>query len=361
LKELKKYSACRGCSNKIIHTSSAIDRRNDALHGMLTTGMCQYFENKLNGIEGPVLFYSTDKVPRSGEPAITLQIFNVEKSIAESLLIQSIRTLLCDLEQNDYSIRVNSLGDKDSSSRYIRELTAFMRKRINDMPAPARELMKEHVFVSLMHLIDQKHELAEKSPNPLEYLTDSSRKHFREIIEYLDISNAPYEIDPQLIGHHECYSDAIFAVDVSSNNGESLFYIRGGRYNNFVSRMSKEEVAAAGAVIVLRNKKAIANIPKPREYKEPSAYIIQLGFGPKIKSLLLLSELKKANIPVLQNVVSDSLSDQLHEADKKNVRFAVIVGQKEYIEDKVILRDLKARNQTTIPVSKLAAALKQVT
>ena len=42
-----------------------------------------------------------------------------------------------------------------------------MRKRIDDMPAPARELMKEHVFVALMHLIEKEDELGHRGPSPL--------------------------------------------------------------------------------------------------------------------------------------------------------------------------------------------------
>ena len=35
---------------------------------MLTGGITSYFDHKLNGIEGPTLFYSIDQVPRTGEP-----------------------------------------------------------------------------------------------------------------------------------------------------------------------------------------------------------------------------------------------------------------------------------------------------
>src|SRR5690606_31890831 len=106
-----------------------------------------------------------------------------------------------------------------------------------------RELMKEHAIVALMHLIEREHDLARRSPNPLEYLTDASRKHFREIVEYLDMSGTPFEIDSKLIGHHDCYADALFAFDLLDEHraplAESPLYIRGGRYSTFVQKMSK--------------------------------------------------------------------------------------------------------------------------
>ncbi len=365
VERLKDTQACRDCSERIEHKATAQDRRSDALHGMLTQGMSSFFEYKLNGIPGPTLFYSIDQVPRTGEPAVTFQIFNVRKSIGEALLIHTIRSFLRDSGFPEHIVRINSLGDTDSVTRYIRELTNFLKKRVDDMPLSARELMKEHPMVALMHLIEKEHELAKKGPNPLEYLTDISRKHFREIIEFLDQSNTPFEIDPRLIGHHECYSDALFAFDLLNEEGERYqeppLYIRGGRYNTFVEKMSKKKIPAVGAVIVLKDKKSPSVFAVPRNRPEPSIFVVQLGFGPKVRSLLLLDELKRGGIQVHQNVTSDSLSEQLRLAEARKAHYAVIIGQKEFVENKVILRNLRAQTQTILPIGELTAHLRKVT
>ncbi len=364
VERLKDHPACKGCVERVEHNDTASDRRNDALHGMLTGGMTSYFDHKLNAIEGPTLFYSIDQVPRTGEPVVTLQIFNVRKSIAEVLLIQTVRSLLRDIGYENHVVRINSLGDTDSVTRYIRELTNFMKKRVEDMPGSARELMKEHPLIALMHLIDKEHDLAKKSPNPLEYLTDVSRKHFREIVEYLDQTGTPFEIDPKLIGHHECYSDALFAIDLMNEVGEkyetSPLYIRGGRYSAFVSKMSKAKNPAVGAVVVLKDKKSPASFAVPRSRPEPSIFVVQLGFGPKIRSLLLIDELKRSGIHVQQNVMSDSLSEQLRLAESRNAEYAIIIGQKEFTEDRAILRNLRAQTQTSVPLGALAQHLLKV-
>jgi histidyl-tRNA synthetase len=288
---------------------------------------------------------------------------NVKKSIAEALVIQAVRSLLRDLRYENHVVRINSLGDSDSSTRYMRDLTNYLKKRIDEMPPQARELMKEHALFAHMHLIEKEHELAKRSPNPLEYLTDLSRKHFREIVEYLDLSQTPYEIDPKLLGHPDCYSDALFAIDVLNDAGEreaeSPLYIRGGRYSSFVSKMSRVKVPAVGAVVILKDRKAPAQIPMPRIKHSSNAYLVQLGFGPKVKSLLLIDELRRAGISVYQNVISDSLSEQLRHAESIRARYAIILGHKEFMENSVILRDLLMQNQEQIPVQSLASYLKR--
>ncbi len=364
LEKLKMHPSCKNCDQKIQHKATAQDRKNDSLHGLLTSGMCSYFDGKLNAIQGPSLFYTVEQVPRSGDVAIALHVLNVKKSIAEALLIQTVRSLLNDIGYAQHVVRINSLGDTDSSTRYIRDLTNYLRKRLDEMPPQARELMKEHPIQALMHLIEKDHDLAKKSPNPLEYLTDISRKHFREIVEYLDISGTPFEIDPKLIGHHECYADALFAIDILDENREQItespLYIRGGRYSAFVNKMSKSKTPAAGAVLILKDKKTPPNVVTPRMNHNSNVYLVQLGFGPKVKSLLLIDELRRAGISVYQNIMSDSLSEQLRHAESSNARYAVILGHKEYMEGNVILRDLHQQNQGNIPVASLASYLKRV-
>ena len=222
---------------------SAAQKKIDALYGMLSGGVGAYFESHLQVDEEPILFFNVEQVPRTGEVAFSLQIIGVEKSIAEALLLQTLKSFLSDLGYENQCVKINSLGDRDSVTRYTRELTNYLKKRLDDMPPSSRELMKDHVIVALMDIIERQHDLAGRSPSPLEYLSDASRKHFREIIEYLDMSETMYEIDNKLIGHHHCYSDAIFSIELRDENFDPIadapVTVRGGRYDEFSRRATK--------------------------------------------------------------------------------------------------------------------------
>ena len=357
--QLRKHPACKECAVSLPHTITATNKRTDSQSGLLSSGVVTYCEEKLHASGEPILLYSIDQVPRTGEPAVTFHIFNVERSIAEAILIQATRALATDLGHTEHTVRINSLGDKESLTRYTRELTNFLKKRLDHMPTQARELMKEHPLTALSYLIDQEHDLAFRSPNPLEFLSDPSRKHFREIIEYLDMSETPYEIDPKMMGHHEYYSDAIFSIDIKDEDGTpSPLSIRGGRFNEFVFRNTRTKTPAVGAAIVLKNTKTPNRIPRPK-IGTPSVYVIQLGFGPKIRSLMLIDTLRQAGIPVMHNLASDSLSTQLRDAEARGVRYALIIGQKEFIENTIILRDLNIRNQEFVDQPTLIKRLKK--
>lgn len=353
---LRKDPACKDCTITLPHGVTATNKKLDDRSGLLSGAVATYADQQLHALERPVLLYSIEQTPYTGEPAATFHIFNVEKSIAEAILIQISRALATDLGYEDHTVRINSLGDRDSVTRYTREITNFLKKRIDSMSPTARELMKEHPLQALKQLIEEEHELGFSSPNPLEFLSDSSRKHFREIVEYLDMSETPYEIDSKMIGHHECYSDALFAIDLHDQDAPLSIY--GGRIDEFAHRAIRTKTPAVGAVITLKETKTPARMPRVKQDR-PSVYVVHLGFGPKIRSLLLIDELRKAKIPVLHNLASDSLSAQLRDAEAKKVAYTVIVGQKEFVENTIILRDMDARNQETIDYDTAIKRLKR--
>ena len=357
--KLKKSPECKKCEVAMPHTVTATNKKTDDHQGLLCSGISTFCNEKLHALEKPILLYSFEAVPRTGETAVTFHIFNVEKSIAEAILIHTTKALVNELGYTDSTVRINSLGDTDSLTRYSRELTNFLKKRLDTMPSTARELMKDHPLSALANLIDQKHELVERSPNPLEYLSDSSRKHFRDIVEYLEMSGTSYEIDPKMLRHHECYSDAIFSLDINTEDPEEApIAVSGGRFDEFVYRTTRTRTPAAGAVVTLKKSKAPARTPRTKPQKA-SVYVVQLGFGPKIKSLLLIDTLRKAGIPVFHDLASDSLSEQLRKAEKTGVKYTLIIGQKEFVEDTVIFRDMGARNQEYINEDTLMRRLKR--
>lgn len=357
---VKKDPLCKNCEVSLPYTDTPEDKKNFAEQFLLTNSVSTFCNDNLHAIKAPVLLYSLEQLPQIDSTAVTFSIFNVQKSIAEAILIQAGRSLMQELGHEDHVVRINSLGDTESSTRYSRELTNFLRKRLDVMPVDARELMKEHPLLALMSLLKQEHDLAYRSPNPLEYLSDQSRKHFREIVEYLDMTETPYEIDPKMIGHHEYYSDALFSIEAIGEREplEPTVSVKGGRYDEYVYRKTRSRIPAAGAVITYSNGKQPARMPKGKSIN-PEVYVVQLGFGPKVRSLMVIDQLKHAGIPVRHDLASDSLSAQLRDAEARGVRYTVIIGQKEFVDQTVILRDMRERNQENIPLDTMIKKLKK--
>lgn len=352
----RKLPECKDCTVTLPHTIASL-KTPDAPVTILARDIAAYCDEKLHSLTSPVLYFNHHEVPDSGDLAVSFSIFNVPKSIAEVILIHVGRALMSDLGYNDHLIRINSLGDTESITRYGREIGNFLRRRLDSMPSEARELMKEHPLAALLHLVETGHDLAYRSPNPLEHLSDQSRKHFREIVEYLDMSDTRYEIDPKLMGHHEFYGDTLFTID-SPDTGETPISIRGGRFDELMFRSTRTRTPTTGMTVVFKDAKLPGRVPRPKE-ATPSVYVVQLGFGPKVRSLLLIDNLRQAGIPVFHDLTSDSLSAQLRDAEARGVRYTVIVGQKEFVDGSAIVRDMNARSQEHVPIDTIVKKLKR--
>jgi len=348
---------------KLSCSAGAADRKLDDVYGFLTAGIA-YYANSRPDPEEPALFYTLERTPRSQDVALGLHIIGVDKSIAEAILIQALRALALEIGISGTTVRINSIGDRDSIARYNRELNNFLKRRLEEMSSGARELIKDHPYLALMHMLDHNEELGFRAPSPMEHLSDPSRKHFREVIEYLDMSDTPYEIDPKFLGHHECYSDTLFAIEPFDPESGTILpdaplSMRGGRYTTFAEKHLKQPIHAVGAVAILHNKKAPQRTPKSQTPTHAAVHVVQLGFGPKVRTLMLVDELRRAGILVKQNLASDSLSTQLRKAEMDDAAFTIIIGQKEYVDGTVILRDMQSRTQETVPIESVANRLKK--
>jgi histidyl-tRNA synthetase len=97
----------------------------------------------------------------------------------------------------------------------------------------------------------------------------------------------------------------------------------------------------------------------PRILKKPKVFFIQFGFEAKLKSLPIIEAMRKAKIPLRQSLSKDSLSAQLSQAERMGVPWVVILGQREVIENTVIVRNMENRSQDVVAVAELSDYIKK--
>ncbi len=79
----------------------------------------------------------------------------------------------------------------------------------------------------------------------------------------------------------------------------------------------------------------------------------------KQQALKYLETLRKVKIPAAESFAHESLKAQLRQADKAEIPFVIIIGQKEAMDDTIILRDMKASTQEVIVGEKMVDELKK--
>lgn len=188
----------------------------------------------------------------------------------------------------------------------------------------------------------------------MSYLSDTSRAHFKEVLEFLESLNIPYEINHKLIGSRSYCSETIFEIRTQ----KEVLAI-GERYNGLAKKIwGKKDVPAIGVTLHI-HPHYIQNIKKKIQKEEqPKFYFIQFGDTAKKKSLPIIESLRKAKIPVHQSLSKDKLSVQLTQAEKLNIPYIIMMGQKEAIENTVVVRHMQTRAQDTVEIDILVTHLK---
>lgn len=326
-----------------------------------------YAEKNLIAEPQPIMFsYKTADSSKQKKLAnkyqsLSLQMLGSSKSISEVVLIKTALALLSDngIKIEDICVDINSIGDRESSNKFVRELANYYRKNINKMSPHCRQLFKKDAF-SLLES-DKKEccvSLNEEAPKAISFLSEPSRQHFKEVLEGLEILDIPYRINNNLIPDRRHSSQTIFEI-TRGNESKKEIIASGGRYDGLAKKIGlKKEIPAIGLKISSKN--LLIGAPIHSKIKAPRLFFLQLGFEAKLKGLNVIEILRKSKILVCQSLSRDMLGGQIALAEKMKMPFTLIMGKKESMEDTVMVRDMNTRSQETVPTGKLSAYLKEL-
>ncbi len=339
--------------------------------------MRAYIENGMQALPQPVMLYYYGPYFRHENPQrgrlrefrqFGLEILGSTKGIMDALIIRSMTLILEESGFKNLSVEINSIGDKECRGKYIKELISYYKKHIEELCPNC----KERVKTNPLRLLDCKDARCQgpkvNAPTPIDSLCNDCRHHFKEVIEYIEAMNIPYRINNNLVRGLDYYTRTVFEIidaSVSTEEGAPapLTLASGGRYDLLANSLgSKKDVPAVGGsigvdrVIMSPSHKPI----DPRIIKKPKIYFIQLGVEAKLKSFSIVEVLRKARVPIAQSLSKDGLGQQLAVAERSGAPYTIIFGQKEAMDDTVIIRNMETRSQETVKLADLPDFVKHL-
>jgi len=334
--------------------------------------MRSYIEQGMQALPQPIMLYSYGPVFRHDNPQkgryrqfyqFDMDILGSDKSILDALAIKTTMTILNEAGAKNLSVDINSIGDKECRASYIKELVAYYKKNMSSLPAIDRERLKTNPLRILDSKEEKTIEINQNAPDSISHLCPDCKKHFKEVLEYLEEAEIPYTINKNLVRGLSYYTRTVVEImQEDEETGKKVAIAGGGRYDYLGKQLgNKKDIPAVGISIGVDR---IIEAPwfaklSPRIIKKPKIYFIQLGFDAKLKSLNIIEILRKGKIPIAQSISKDNLSAQLANAEKLGMEYAIIFGQKEALEDSVIFRNMINRSQETIKIDNLLEYIKK--
>lgn len=260
----------------------------------------------------------------------------------------------------DTIVHINSIGDLDSRAQYKEELVNHYRSNRSQIC----DNCKKRITRNPLRLLDCKEEgcvaVRSEAPQIVDYLNESSKNHFVRVLEYLDELEVPYQLNPHLVRGLDYYDHTVFEI-MPAGEGNNLALGGGGRYNGLVELLGGEPAPACGFSwgldrAVLYMKEQEFDVP---DKGEPDVFLAQLGEPARRQMLALFNEMRAEGMRVVESFAKDSLKHQLEAANKADVRFTLILGQKEVLDGTVLIRDMHSGIQEAIDFKKIIPELKK--
>lgn len=262
-------------------------------------------------------------------------------------------------------VQVNSIGCHACRTPYIEELTTYLKTHRTQLSEESRERLVRAPLRVLDSKQEEDREIIEAAPQMVDWLCEECKQHFIRFLEYLDELEVPYALAPFLVRGLDYYTKTVYefvpAASMEDDRPQPSqgTLAAGGRYDALIEQLGGRPTPATGMAfglerIILKMKEAVAagTVPAPEDL-QPSIYLAQLGDQAKRKALRLFEGFRREGIAVAAHFSKDSLKQQLEHANRLGVKLTLILGQKEVIDETIIVREMSSGIQEIVAFDKV--------
>ena len=342
--------------------------------------MRAYLENGLSSWPQPVKLYASGPIFRYERPQkgryrqseqANFEIIGQQDPVLDAQLIQLFFSISKELSLKNLTVQINSIGCSNCRPIYRKKLVSFYKNRKKQLCLNCQKRL-QHNPLRLLDCQESKcQRLAQEAPQIIDQLCDDCHNHFKNVLEFLDELALPYILNPCLVRGLDYYTKTVFEIWPESEEGRpaedktrqkrQISLAGGGRYDNLIKLLGGKDTPAVGFAMGIDR---IVDLMKARNIKinprtHPVIFLVQLGNLAKKKSLKLFEELRRSGLETASSFSRDTIKAQLKTADKLGVRFALILGQKEVLDETIIIRNMVSGIQETVPLVRVIKEIKK--
>ena len=257
-----------------------------------------------------------------------------------------------------YRLEITSLGDAQSRAAHKVDLLKFIATLDLDEATAAR------AAINPLRLFDDKREEMKKAmadaPLLVNYLNESSRAHFDQVIQYLDALHIPYTLNPRMVRGLDYYTGTTFEF-VHELLGAQSGIGGGGRYDGLMEQLGGQSLSGIGfglgvdrALLAAEAEGVIGS-----DAFVSDLFIIPLGESAKVQALTIASELRAKGKKVEIAFGDRALKGAMKGADKSGAMHVIVLGDSEISTETVLLKEMKSGTETSVKINSLFEALEK--
>lgn len=319
-----------------------------------------YIENKLYASKrdveklyyvGPMFRYERPQKGRYRQFAqFGAEAFGSNSPMLDAEIISYAVSILKALKINDVEVHINSIGDQESKENYKEALINHLKEDINTLCHDCQIRFKKNPLRILDCKVDKENELLLNAPKPLDYLNQTSKKHFDDLVTYLDAMGIKYVINKNLVRGLDYYTHTVFEVNANLETlGAQNTICGGGRYNDLISSLGGPATPGVGFAFGLeRLMLALESINFLGDPEYLHLYLMILGDEQKVDGMAMLNRCRLGGLIADIDFLDKGMKSKFKQAENLKSRFVAIYGVEEKALGKINVKDQDTGTEVTI-------------
>ena len=290
---------------------------------------------------------------------IDAEIFGVASPLADVQLILMLVTLFDRLKVPDISAHINTLGCPQCRPAFKSALQEMLISVSDNLCSDCIRRRDRNPLRVLDCKVPACREALEEAPSILDHLCSECQDDFAEVRNSLDKLKVPYVIDKRLVRGLDYYARTTFEIQTGSLGAQSAV-AGGGRYDGLVKELGGPQIPATGFAIGFDRLAEISGL-KPAEFvRKPDIFVAALGERSQSLAFEWICQLGLIGIGAEMDFSDKSLKSQMKRAGRLGSSYVLILGDKELEEKTAILRNMKNKEQVSVPLNDIIQTIKNM-
>ncbi len=264
-------------------------------------------------------------------------------------VIALFHAILVELGISDHAeLRINSIGDTKSRDAYREALRKYLLPHLQDLSAASRQRYDTNPLRILDSKAENDREIIRNAPRIAEFLNEDSTNHYAAVLSTLRDMEIPFTQDDLMVRGLDYYTHTTFEFSSDALGAQDAI-CGGGRYDNLIEQLGGASVPAIGwASGIERLLLVMESLKEVESRSSLDVYLVLAGDALRSKSQKLLKVWRAAGLNCDADTLRRSLKAQMREANRRNSRYAAILGEDEFAQQEIQMKDLETGEQKTI-------------
>nr|SCW23075.1 Histidine-tRNA ligase [Nemalion sp. H.1444] len=309
---------------------------------------------------GPMFRYERPQQGRQRQfHQLGLECYGNKSPVIDAETIHLAKTTLNALHCTDFTLEINSIGNREERALYASRLQEYLKKYETDLDLDSYKRLRSNPIKVLDSKSPETKKILQDAPNLKDFLGSESQQHFELVQGYLTSLNITFEVNTKLVRGLDYYNDTVFEIR-SEELGSQGTICGGGRYDNLTEYLGGKKIPAMGWGIGMERLLLLVKSKLLISCQNLCFYVATQDMMHIKYSLQMIPFMQKFGTKYELDISGSVLRKQIQKASKRKAMICIIVGQKEVDDQTVTLKWLYKDYQKTYKIETLQHLLPKI-